>query len=163
MSPTDPFSLDRLRDIVVPQPVSWWPPAPAWYYVLAVVCLWTIVGLVRAILRWNRNAYRREALRELAEVPRGDFLGLSTLLKRVALVAYPRDRVASLIGDDWTNFLTATSRGADFGSKPARRIGTAAYENPVHEKPAECDVNQWAGVIDGARRWIRRHEAEPSR
>ena len=29
----DPSSLDNLFDIVVPPPVSWWPPAPGWYVV----------------------------------------------------------------------------------------------------------------------------------
>ena len=33
----DPGSLQNLNDIVVPGPVAWWPLAPGWYLLLAVL------------------------------------------------------------------------------------------------------------------------------
>ena len=32
----DAGSLQNLNDIVVPEPVAWWPPAPGWYEVKAL-------------------------------------------------------------------------------------------------------------------------------
>ena len=37
MNTGDPASLQNLNDIVALGPVPWWPPAPGWYFVIAVV------------------------------------------------------------------------------------------------------------------------------
>lgn len=100
---TDPASLENLRDIAVPPPVSWWPPAPGWWVVLATL---GVVGLAlgwRAWLAWKKNAYRRQALRELgrAATPQE----IAEILKRTALAAFPRSNVASLSGDAWCSWL----------------------------------------------------------
>ncbi|WP_404309594.1 DUF4381 domain-containing protein [Neorhodopirellula lusitana] len=156
MQTPDPFSLNRLEDIVEPPPVPWWPPALGWYFVFAIVGLWTVWLAVNLWLRWQGNAYRRQGLLELKTVDQGDFAGLSTLLKRVALVAYSRDRVASLVGAEWTQFLTRTCRGTDFGSEPACRIGTASFE----PDNAACDEAEWNRVTELTATWIREHVVE---
>ena len=58
-------SLDRLVDITVPEPISWWPLAPGWWVVTAIVLLAIVAALVVMVRRWRRNAYRRAALAEL--------------------------------------------------------------------------------------------------
>ena len=61
----DAGSLQNLNDIVVPGPVAWWPLAPAWY-VLAAVLLAVIVMLaVHRWRNWRQNRYRRQSLTEL--------------------------------------------------------------------------------------------------
>ena len=62
---SDPTSLDRLHDIVVPSLAPWWPPAPGWYCILGIILFSSLVLLVR-FLRWQGNRYRREALAEFA-------------------------------------------------------------------------------------------------
>ena len=62
---SDPASLDNLRDIVVPPSVPWWPPAPGWWVVFALLTLAIAVFAWRRWRAWHANAYRREALREL--------------------------------------------------------------------------------------------------
>ncbi|MBN8910366.1 MAG: DUF4381 family protein, partial [Rhodospirillales bacterium] len=54
----------------------------------------------KTIARWRRNRYRRAALRELGRLPRtGNVVpALAALLKRTALAAFPRERVAALTG-----------------------------------------------------------------
>ncbi|MBK6737400.1 MAG: DUF4381 domain-containing protein [Haliea sp.] len=64
----DPTGLDKLHDILVPPPVPWWPPAPGWYWVLGLAAVIGAVLLWRAVARWQRNHYRREALAELAQI-----------------------------------------------------------------------------------------------
>jgi hypothetical protein len=121
----DPGSLDRLHDIVVPPSARWWPPAPAWY------ALGVIVGVAIAVLAWSvsswwfRNRYCREALAELArlegEVARPETLpALAVLVKRVALAAYPRERVASLTGGKWLAFLDVTGGNDAFTAGPGK-------------------------------------------
>lgn len=158
MTPTaDPYSLDRLQDIIAPAPTPWWPPAAGWYVIFCIAALWIGVTVFKSIATWQRNGYRRQALQELGQIEVGNFSGLSTLLKRVALVAYSRKRVASLIGSDWTTFLTTTCNGVDFESKPANSIGTASCET----EPTLCDNHQWNRVKQHAATWISHHDQEP--
>jgi hypothetical protein len=63
--------------------------------------------LVRAIRHRQLNCYRREALALLDTVD-GSGIALATLVKRVALSVYPRERVASLAGERWLIFLDET-------------------------------------------------------
>jgi hypothetical protein len=103
----DATSLERLHDLAVPPPVPWWPPAPGWYVVLAIVALAAIVWVVRRWFRWRANAYRRAALRELQSahtVP-----AISEVLRRTALSIAPRSTVAELTGAKWPHWLAETS------------------------------------------------------
>jgi hypothetical protein len=57
-----------IRDLHLPEAVSWWPLAPGWYVVIAaslVVCIY----LLRLYLQHrSRGAARRHAMRELARL-----------------------------------------------------------------------------------------------
>ena len=128
MPDTDPGSLERLHDIAVPPPVSWWPPAPGWYVVGAVVLVIAGVALWVAVSRWWKNRYRRAALRELDQLPRSGVAALAELLKRTALAAYPRERVASLTGEPWLKFLNETGHTEEFTRVPGNVIGDAEYQ-----------------------------------
>ena len=86
--------------------------APVGWCVLVLLLLW--LGW-RFWKRWQANAYRREALRELGEIETAPER-LPELLKRVALVAYPRAEVAELSGDAWLGFLDGTLGSTDFTS-----------------------------------------------
>src|SRR5262245_63229264 len=108
MDDIDPGSLDRLNDIVVPPPVPWWPPAPAWYAV-GIIVLILLAVLAWQMIAWRmRTRYRRAALAELATIDTRSSHALGAvaeLVKRVALAAFPREQVASLAVDVWLAFL----------------------------------------------------------
>ncbi|MGI9334293.1 MAG: DUF4381 domain-containing protein, partial [Gammaproteobacteria bacterium] len=105
MNPTDP--LAELRDIHLPEAPLWWPPAPGWWLLGALVLLAAVL-LFRAYLRARaRNASRRAALvalralrrrHEQGEAPAVVAAALSSLLKRYVLTRYPPADVASLSG-----------------------------------------------------------------
>src|SRR5262245_4153617 len=106
----DPASLERLHDIVLPIPAPWWPAAPAWYLLGGLLALFLCASVWTLIAIWRRNAYRRAGLAELerleSQLNHSDSMPkLAELVKRVALAAYPRERVASLTGNPWLSFL----------------------------------------------------------
>ena len=93
----DPGSLDKLHDLALPDPVSLWPPAAGIVVVaLALLAVLAILGW-RAAARYRANAYRRAALAALGATSHDDRAAVeavSAVLKRAALVAYPRPQVA---------------------------------------------------------------------
>ncbi|WEK49675.1 MAG: DUF4381 domain-containing protein [Candidatus Kaistia colombiensis] len=152
---SDPSDLSNLRDIVLPTPVSWWPPAPGWWVLAAAVLAGLALLAARQIVRHRRDAYRRQALRELAALPASlDAAGaqsLSAILKRTALVAFPRDEVAGLTGVAWLRFLDRTGRTQAFESGPAASLPKMALGASAPGDDRAIRV--------AARDWIRRHRA----
>src|SRR5690606_40218712 len=44
--------LDALAPLIAPSPVSWWPPAPGWWFLAA--------GLLGCLLLWRIKPWRRQ-------------------------------------------------------------------------------------------------------
>jgi hypothetical protein len=160
---TDPASLDRLHDIVVPPAAPWWPPAPGWDCVLVLVLLIVLVLLVRGFIHWQRNRYRREALAEFRRLERrlhdpaqrvAALTALAALLKRVALTAYPRGEVASLTGAMWFDFLDRTGGTTAFRAGVGGKLAAAAYA-PV--TVIDMGDNEAAIIAASVRDWISGH------
>jgi Domain of unknown function (DUF4381) len=160
---SDPASLDRLHDVIAPPPIPPWPPPTGWSCVLGMLLLVAIYFLIKALLHWQHNRYRREALAEwhrhrahLADTnTRIAAVGeLAILLKRTALSAFSRTEVASLTGTDWLNFLDRTARMNDFTSEVGGLLENAAY-GCVH--PSQLDEARANNAAQLVHRWILRH------
>lgn len=155
MPDADPGNLDRLHDIVIPAPVPWWPPAPAWYAVIAIVLVLVAVSVWRLLAWRNRNRYRRDALRELNRLGgNAPLAAIAEVAKRAALAAFPRERVAALSGEAWLAFLDANGRTSDFTQGAGRALGDAEYAPGPHPAPPE--------LIAVVRHWIMHHRADRS-
>ena len=100
---SDATSLDRLHDIVLPTAVSWWPLAPGWYVLFGLTLLFIVWFIYRRWKRWQGNAYRRQALRELGDVT--ESFQIAELLRRTALAVVPRSEVAQKTGAEWADWL----------------------------------------------------------
>lgn len=121
MANTD--SLAQLKDIHLPSPIGWWPLAPGWY-VLIILVLFLAIIVAYYIYKRHRNAQaKNQALlllnnyqKQYEHEPNGAQASacISELLRRVALVYYPREQVASLHGEEWLKFLNKTGKGIDF-------------------------------------------------
>ena len=151
-----PELLDLMHGNVEPAPVSLLPATDAWL----VVAGWTIaivtIATAAAWRRWQRNRYRREALRALDNIKADASLDASTsaaqiaeVVKRTALAAYPRETVASLYGKAWSEFLVTSSKHDRRVAASADELASAAWL-PGADGP---------GLLPAARRWIRVHRA----
>ncbi len=153
MVKTDP--LAQLKDIHLPNPVSWWPLAPGWY-VMGIFILFLIS--LFAFWLYKRHAHalaKKQALKLLAHYKKQyektsdtslTSAHISELLRRVALVYYPRDQVASLQGDAWLQFLNETSKGIDFN--PIRHM---LLDTPFKQK----DTVNLTPLFHKAEHWIK--------
>ncbi len=142
-----PQLLELMHDLVDAVPVSWAPQTVGWL----VVALWLLAVMLlvahKTYRAWHRNRYRRAALAELSTVESAG--SLAALLKRTALVAYPRTEVASLYGAAWADFLRRSCPHDRVVDESADTLATLAYR-----EDADMDA-----LVDPARRWIRRHRA----
>lgn len=146
MTPEIEAQLAKLRDIRLPEPVGWWPLAPGWWGLVALLVL-AIAGVALwRILR--KRTVRYLALRELERADAADPVQfattLSVLLRRVAL---GKDRaIGTLKGADWTAYLT--ERGMD--PALATYLALAPYTNHLETPPAPALLRHAAAG------WIRR-------
>ena len=112
-------TLVNLKDIHLPPPVSFWPPAPGWW-ILALLLISTLfIGGVWLYRKYKKSKPKTEALRILKDLQilyqnSHDELvslrNLSNLLRRTALTYYVNDTVASLQGSSWLEFLDETGK-----------------------------------------------------
>jgi Domain of unknown function (DUF4381) len=144
-----------LVDIRLPAPVSLWPQTWPLRIALAVVAVGLAVGAWYLARRWYRNRYRRAALAELDRIEGGSDvagipLDLASLVRRTALAAFPRDKVASLTGVQWLAFLDRTADMRAFSEGGGRALEDMAY------RPSPADVRPLIGAV---RHWIKAHHA----
>ncbi len=146
--------LQRLESIPEPAPESLWPQTPAWGWVALLLVLLAAWWLRRWRLAHRANAYRRAALAEI-EVSDSDPVRLAAILRRTALAAFPRARVASLHGDDWLEFLDRSYSGDGFSKGPGRALATIPYSMQAYSAQAAAPDLE-ALVID----WIKHHRVD---
>lgn len=139
-----------LRDIHLPDPVGWWPPAPGWWLLTALILL-LVGGFLGLRRRYRHRRYRRLALRELErleQLPPAELAaGLSRLLRRAALCHFPRGECAGLSGEAWLAFLDRPFADNPFSEGAGRCLLEAPY------RPA-TEIDSRA-LIELARRWIK--------
>ena len=171
-TPSIPAAADPLaglRDWHLPAPVAWWPPAPGWWLVAGFILVAGALGWVRWQRRQRASAAARVALARLA-VLRQEFeaggdqrrfaAGVSQLLRRLALIRYPRERVAGLTGTAWLSFLDASGGGNAFSDGPGQMLGELQYRAPgsgADQWSTSAPAPDAAALAALATGWIRTH------
>jgi hypothetical protein len=114
---------------------------------MAVLAIASIVVAFRVWRLWRANAYRRAALHELQRTT--TVAGIAEILKRAALVAYPRTDIAALSGSAWCQWLGRT------GGQPVPDKVAEALTRGVFGKADTVNVGE---VSVFAADWINHHE-----
>ncbi|MDO3382204.1 DUF4381 domain-containing protein [Gilvimarinus algae] len=150
MNPSNP--LANLRDIHTPEAIGWWPMAPLWWLLIALLMLSLAALLYLWLRRRQRNRYRALAKSELgtlASIEDNKALAraINDLLKRTAIHAYGAD-CATLYGERWLRFLDASLDGGQaFSQGPGSALGMNSYRpRPDIERQALLELTQrWLG------------------
>ncbi|MCG8379484.1 MAG: DUF4381 domain-containing protein [Proteobacteria bacterium] len=159
---TTPESLP-LRDIHLPDAVSWWPPAPGWWLLLLVVLALIIVAIYMYQRRRNRldsavhlAQCELQAIRDRFTEQRDQrqlLRDLSALLRRSAVSLHERQDVASLTGEAWLEFLDTHMADKPFTRGPGRALESGPYQPETRVEPDAllqiCDdwLQQTAGRV----------------
>ncbi|MEC8196308.1 MAG: DUF4381 domain-containing protein, partial [Pseudomonadota bacterium] len=137
--------LNQLAEVPDPAPVSMVPQTAGWLVVAGIALAVAAWRSWRMWQHYRANAYRRAALRALEKVG-NDPVVVSGILKRAAMVAYGRRRVAGLSGQAWVSFLRETGAG----QFQYTALASAAYQRG----PAAADPQ----LLTAARTWITSHK-----
>jgi hypothetical protein len=164
--PTDtPGVLQPLQELPLPAPVSWAPQTAGWWAV-AFVLLAALAWCAWAAWRHHRKQrYRLVALAHLAQIEAAlknpaqrlpALAAIPPLIKRTALAVAPRERVASLSGDEWLTFLERT-RGR-FDPRSGALLSLVSYA-PA-EQIAAVSEQEAQVLVRVTRDWIAHHHVE---
>ena len=147
--------LINLKDIHLPQPVSFWPPAPGWW-VLAVLLISSLfIGGVWFYRQHKKRRPKTEALRILKDLQIlyqnsqdevESLRNLSNLIRRTALTLYDIDAVASLQGSSWLEFLDKTGKTKEFSQGAGKVLGNEVFQQKVNP-----DMNSLFPLVE---KWI---------
>ncbi len=151
-----------LKDIHLPDAVSWWPLATGWWLLLLAL-------VVAAALAWwwlRATAPKRRAseLRGIARIElerlEAEYRNcsdaahimqkLSILLRRVAMTFGPRGQVAGLSGKGWIDWLSATDVASVLDPRVLELLSVGPYQRTQgHDIEA---------VIHACRQWLKTFE-----
>jgi hypothetical protein len=155
--------LEQLRDIHLPDAISWWPLAPGWW-ALAALLLIGIICVAGLEIR-RRRSLKYKALKELDQLRRGKAFDLSTLelaselcilIRRVALNSAGGNRFASTHSDAWGDWLAASPNGMP--KSIAHYIATAPYVvGDTGTERLDGEVPNLRDLVSATDKWIRRH------
>lgn len=172
ISPQMQALLAQMHDIVEPDATLWWPPAPGWWLLAALLLAAIVTITVLTRRHRQRQAYRREALRQIAQLaplaadlkPQALITRCNELLKRTALAAYPAEHtlIARSHGQAWIDWLhshcatvkpSTTLKPFDVpsadGSTPGQWLKEGLYRPDV-----ACDPD---ALVTAVRLWIQHH------
>ena len=150
----DPDQLP-LRDLHLPEPISWWPLAPGWWLVIALVLFALGWLLLRAWRKYQFHAPRRYAIRELATLE-SEYLEhrnpvtlgqqLSELLRRAMIAYAPRHEVAGLTGEAWLEWLDKDLPVPYFHTAGGKSLLQLPYRDP-HGNFSDVDINALLAAV----------------
>ncbi|MBF8270609.1 MAG: hypothetical protein HW386_2318 [Gammaproteobacteria bacterium] len=154
-----------LRDIHLPEPVSWWPLPIGWWLVLVLLvvsialCVWgyrryrghksSAVYLAKVELRQLHELYLQQ--RDVGLLARD----ISMLLRRLSISIYPRTATASLTGEDWLRHLDQPLPDQPFTSGAGRILIEAPYRREVRIEDIEPLIRlceKWIEAVAGQAR-----------
>lgn len=142
MNPNVP-SIDQLKEIALPPPVSYAPQTWGWWVLLGLLVMTAFIIAARRYWQWRRDRYRREALLRLAQLQkRSDDLyalrELPELLKRTALSMPATQPVG-------TSLLAMASRHLTLKA-PGTPISQTSSLPP---SPAALGKDDWQAFLQG--------------
>ena len=154
MNPTDSLPL---RDIHLPDPVSWWPPAMGWWFLLlaSVLVLWLLYIIIRKLLK---PVLKKSAKAELAVVIAAYqqhqnkhllIQQLSILLRRIGISYLPRNEIAGVSGMQWYEKINQLASNNQFSDDMIQLLSRGPYQqNP------QLDEHSINTLIDQTEHWV---------
>ena len=154
----------ELRDIHLPDAVSWWPPAPGWWIIASLLLLTLLLGYL-ARKYYRSKALQRQIVAEI-EAIKNDFQShkntytliqsLSILLRRSCISFYPRHETAGLTGGDWLRYLDDTypEKSSSTHLPFQQGVGKILASAPYMAEQSSIDIDANA-LLELCEKWLQ--------
>ena len=152
----------ELRDIHLPEAISWWPIAPGWWFITASILLVMIVIFISRKIYLSRQL-KRDINAELEKIKQQfqttqDKLqlakALSILLRRASITYYAENHIAGLTGSDWLEHLDSTTKISSGENKFQSDIGHLLLNAPYVAENTKLDFDAQA-LIQLCESWLK--------
>lgn len=139
----------ELRDIHLPEPISWWPITAGWWFILvAIILVFISLLLVRKIR--DSKQLKNEIHVELEHIKQqfqqsGNKIqlakNLSILLRRASISYYPDTDFAGLTGEHWLKHLDETLNSSTETNKFLGKTGEVLLTAPYLPEETKLDFD----------------------
>lgn len=142
--------------ILEPDPVLFSFETVGWLILVVLLLIVFLIVLVKQFKLYKKNTYRREAIKRLIVIQSEDAQNhfqinqLNILLKQVAINTFGREKVATLYGKEWFEFLESTSKNTKFTSY------LAVFSNAIYESK-DANEKDFNTIIQLTKTWIKTH------
>lgn len=146
--------LNQLRDIHLPPPISNWPWATGRYVLIGLGFIILISIAFLSWRWWQRQQWKKKLVKHVSTLQlENNFAGLSALLKRVALRAYPHENVAGLHNQAWLVFLDRTNV-KNTTEKFQSLVGELLLDLPYRKSVSNIAIERQEKLFKLAKNWI---------
>jgi hypothetical protein len=149
--------LSQLRDIHAAADPGWWPPAPGWWLLAALLAFLLAVALRFASRKWLVARRRRKLFAALDAIaadvdpvkdPHEYLARINRLFRVVALRAFPGTASVRLQGVEWVGFIQSLL------PDNARSESLSALASGPYEQRPQFDAR---GLSALARTWVAKY------
>lgn len=145
-----------LRDIHLPDPISWWPLAAGWWLIGGIVLIAIIIA---AVIYWKitKPNLKKEASKTLDQIEASFnttedapqcLSELSAFLRRVTLSRNASYKSAGITGTDWLQLLDQSLGAPEF----SQGIGQILLHGPYQPRVNNEEVSQ---LIQLCKKWVK--------
>ncbi len=134
-----------LRDIHLPEAISWWPPALGWWLLATLIPLLIGFGywLYRRLTRQTAIKAAKKILLQIKQDPQLEnnkkLNDLSALIRRVAISTADRHECAGLAGDPWLAYLDRSLKSTPFSEGVGRLLANGPYQQYM---PTDLEISE---------------------
>ncbi len=145
-----------LSPVIAPDAPTWWPLAWGWWAVtITAIALLALVFFIVKRRKTNQRE-KQEALSYFNNSQSPESLSPSEaqrILRQAALSYFPREKVASLAGDDWLKFLDTQLAKPLFVAKQSQ-WQQALYQDATSISDEQKKAQQQ--LVDDCETWLRK-------
>ena len=157
-----PWGNYLLNDIVethAPETISWLPQTIGWQLLVLLALIFIFVKSYRAYQKYQRNAYRREALAWLKicneKANSKLYQQLPALLRKTALNAFNRAEISQLSGSHWEHWLDKQCDKTSFTRCCPDLLYQLSYK-PIEDN--KISQHEYQILIEQISLWIKYHK-----
>ncbi len=158
-APWGNYMLKELVETASPEAISWLPQTPGWLAVALVLLFILSRAAYRKLIDYKRNAYRRDALAWIEQLPtyREDnvatgYRQIPALIKTAALHHFSRIEVNNVKDDEWEVWLDEHCQNSRF-----RETCPHLLRQLAHAPRLDISKQQMQTLLLQTENWIANH------